>query len=300
MPAGTTAASMGWASKMGVGATSATLQIEFLSEDVRKEKPLVESPGMRGTRSHVGESVGYGPYVVTGSLTLEPRPEELAFFLPYILGGTAPGSTPWAVGDSLPSFFAQIDRVAKVFSYAGMSVDQARFSSRAGVSPNLQLALNLEGKTEAIGNAGTFPSIANTLSVNAPFVHQGAVITVGGTERNVQNVEIGVNNALVKDRFMGQTTRAQLPPGDRVVTFTCESPFTADEIDLYDLAVAGVAATVVYTNATHVLTFTLGNLKLPTRTPGVRGRTQETTFPLNFQAFKVGSTAELTVALTTV
>ena len=282
--------SMGHQARFGAGTTNPVAnQFEFLSCDFGKRGSLVESPGMRGTRSHYAESVNDGPYTVGGTLVMEPRPDELDLWLPFILGKAAVGDT-FALAETIPDWYAVLDKVAAIYLYSGMKVNQAIFESAAG--QNLKMSLACEGKTEG---TTTFPDISATLSERQPYIHHECVLTLDGDSVEVKNVRLTVDNALILDRFNNSQTRTELPEGDRIITLTCENPFTSYELDLYDLAIAGIAGTLVYTNGDRSLTFTMPNLKAPAQGPAVGARNTEIPLTLNFTAFKSGSDDELTV-----
>ena len=283
------AASMGWASQVGVIASAdaaPTSQFEFLSCDVGKRAALIESPGMRGTRSHFKDSVNEGPYTVSGSLVMEPRPDELAFWLPFILG------TSGALTEAIAEFCLTVDKVAAVYKYTGCKVNRARFQSQE--RQNLKMTLEIEGKTEVPAAAGTFPDLSATLSVLQPYIHQQGVLTVGSA-KEFKTAEVLIDNALVLDRFLNSLTRTELSPGDRIIKLTTDNPFTSDELALYVLAIAGSAATLVYTNGTKSVTFSFANLKVPAQGPAIQSRTAEIPLRLEFQAFQDGATKELVV-----
>ena len=282
------AASMGWAAQFGAGAANpVTSQFEFISCGIGKRGALVESPGCRGTRSHIHESVNEGPYTVGGAVVMEPRPDELDFWLPYILGG-AESTDVFPLAETLPVAFVTIDKIAKVYTYDGMKVARAVFASSP--AQNLRLTMDLEGKTETPGNAGTFPAISSTLSVLQPYIHQQAVLTLVSTPYVLANVEVTINNSLILDRLLNSVTRTELPEADRIITVSCDNPFTATEAGLYDMALAGVAGTLKYTNGARSLLFTFANLKVPSRGPEIAGRNREIPLRLELQAFRSGVT----------
>ncbi len=137
-----TTASMGHQAKLGTISESTygtppgavTEPFVFVSEAIAKRGLIVERSGLRGTRSHVADDTRVGPYTAGGMLVLEPTPEDLAIWLPRILGGTPTGSSPktYPLAETLPSFTLAIDRVAKVFTYAGCKVNRAILSGAQG------------------------------------------------------------------------------------------------------------------------------------------------------------------------
>jgi hypothetical protein len=287
-----TAAIMGWARAVGIGTVDpVTKQLEVESCGIGKQGVHVESNGIRGSRSHIAESVNDGPYTVGGPMVLQPRPDDLDDLLPWIMGSTFSGAVI-SIGDTLTDRYVTVDKGAKVYTYDGCRVNTAMFRSSAG--QNLSLEMDIQGKDEAVGDAGSFPAISGTLSNLQPYIHHQAVITLDGTARQVSSVEISINNNLILDRFLNSQTRTELPSGDLNVSLTVDNPFTIADLDLYDLAVAGIAGTVVYTNGLRSITFSFANLKVPAQVIAL-ARQGELTHRLPFTAYRTSSTALLTV-----
>jgi hypothetical protein len=289
-----TAESMGWATQVGTGtANPVTQQFEFISCDVRNRTTLVESPGIRGTRSHRSDSVNEGTITNGGTLVLEPRPDELDWWLPRILGATE-STDVFAVAEKLPDFYMTVDKVARVYTYDGCKVAVARFAA-SGPGQNLRLSLEIEGKTETAAAAASFPSISETLSVLQPYIMHQGVLTLGGTARPFRNIEVSIDNGLTRDNFRNSQTRQQFNETDRIVRLVCDNPFTADEVDLAEMALAGMTGTLVFTNGARSITFSFANLKLPQEGVPIPGRTQPLPLRLNLQAFATASTKEIIV-----
>jgi hypothetical protein len=282
---------MGHAARLGMGSASpGTEEYDIISCSIAKRGSVVESLGFRGTRSHIKESVNLGTYTVGGTIVMEPRPDDLDNLLPRMLGGTESVDV-FPLAEALPDFFVVIDKVADVFGYNNCKV--ARWTMRSSPGQNLQLTLEVEGKTESL--PASFPDIAASLSVLQPYIHHQAVLTLDSTTRDVSNLEIACDNGLLTDQFRNSETRQHLTASDRIITLTCDNPFTADELDLNDIAVAGFAGSVVYTNGDRSLDLTFANLKAPARGPGIPGRTQEIPLRLELQAFQSGATKELVI-----
>lgn len=287
-------ASMGWAAQFGAGTTSTVSnQFEVMGVEPLGETTVVESEGVRGTRSHHKEACADGLVTVGYRVTMEPRPDDLDFWLYYIFG-TAKATNDFAMAETVPDVYTSIDFVAKVLTQTGMRVNTAEFSS-GKQNQTLQMVLELQGKSEAVGDAGSFPAISSTLSTHQPFQHRQSVLTIGSAYE-IENVTVKIDNALVLDRHNNSQTRTELPPSDRIVTLGCDNPFTSSEYALWATGIAGAAATLVYTNGAHILTFTFANLKKPLRSPRVSGRNQEIPQRCEFQAYMSGATKELVVS----
>lgn len=270
------AASVGSQAKLGVGTTSTVDQpLEFLSESLRATKTILDTAGIRGTRSHVSERTRGGPTTVSGSISMNPSPAELNDLLEYIMGGTPTvgtpaGKTTFPLGETLPAaFFISVDRIAKVFTYSLCKIVRATF--RASEGSLLELSIDIEGGSETVGNAGTFPSL--TLPTDAPFVFHDAVLTMQAGTRAIKDFELVIENISDTTRFMNSQTRAEIPTIDRMVTLRCTTAYTSAETALYDQAIAGAAADLTLTNGNLSLQFSIpGVLQIPAVSPIVSSK----------------------------
>jgi len=296
------APSQGSQVKWGVdSANPITKTYEFISEAFGAKPEHTETGGIRGTRSRPSENVVLNKIPVDGPVEVEPVPSLLsAWGLQAILGGTPTGSAPvtYPLGETVPAYFHTFDRIAKVFTYAGVKVNKATFRSSEG--QNLRLGFEFAGLTETVGAAGTFPAIpaaAAAIPLEAPFQHESALFTFNGVARNVKDVEILFDNHLDLERYLNSLTRTALPEQDRTVSVTVTTPFTSDETDLYLQALQpGVGGTVVYTNGTKTLTFTFAALQAPVPTPSTSGKV-EIPLKMTFMARMLGATREVVVTM---
>lgn len=302
--------SMGTASQMALSATSSfsssSSWIEFISESIAAQGSIVDTDGIRGTRSRAGERVRTAPYKISGSLSCYVDKNMLDVLLTYILGGT-PTSQVYPLAETLPTFYLMIDRVGKVFVYNNCYVNKATFTASAS-DPLLKLNMEIEAETETVNSAGTFPA-GMTVNTNRPYIFadSSSGITVNGTTYGSFGFELTIDNKLLVDRFVNELTRSQIPATDRIVTCKLTTPYTSAEAALYGVAVGSFGtASAVFTNAEETitsivstLTFTMGGvLQYPKKSPVVPGKTKEIHLELNATARKLGSTAELTITNT--
>ncbi len=302
-----TTASMGYQTKLGTVSESTygtppgavSEGFVFVSESIAKKGMIVERTGLRGTRSHVADDTRVGPYTVNGQLVLEPTPEDLAIWLPRILGAAPTGDTPpqYNLAETLPSFTLAIDRVAKVFTYAGCKVNRATFSGAQGGL--LRLTLDLVAQSESVGAAGTFPSLTPTAT--QPYIFSDLALTLASASREVKQFSLVVDNSLITDRFMNSLTIVNAPEGDRTIRLATTHAWAAANSDLYAQALAGAGGTLQLTNALggtppigYRTTFSFATLQSPDRSPQVPGR-QEIFLNLEMVARKVGGADEMSV-----
>ena len=273
--------------QFGVGAAAAALpattRLALESCTVKKVPTHVEAPGMRGQLAHRSEDVAEGTYTVSGGISLRPRPEELRVLLPLMFGGAFATNTlePAAVTDPFPFSF---DRKVKVFNYTGMKFASGSLVSSAGQT--LTLSGQLEGTTQAIANAGTFPAL--DLSLQPPFMHHHAVITIDGSTFNTDDINLSVSHQPALDRFFNSQTRTEIPQGDRMISLSCKNPFTTANNDeyatLFSMALAGVEASIVYTNGAYSLTIEFPCLQAAPQDPDPGGPTNEMPLMMDFTA----------------
>ncbi len=298
-----TTASMGYQARLGTKnettygtAVAVDQAFVFTSENIVKRGVIVERSGLRGTRSHQADDVRVGPYTVGGRLVLEPTPQDLSIWLPRILGA-APDGANYNLAETLPSFTLTIDRVAKVFTYAGCKVNRATLEGAQGGL--LRLSLDIVAQSETVAAAGSFPTL--TPSNTQPYIFSDLDLTLASTAREVKEFELAIDNGLITDRFMNSVTIVNAPEGDRGIVLRTVHAWAAANADLYAQALAGAAGTLQLTNALggtppdgYRTTFNFATLQVPDRSPNVPGRNE---FFLNLEmaARRVGTTPELSV-----
>jgi hypothetical protein len=298
-----TTASMGWAAQLGTvtestyGVTPGGGVVErfvFVNESLARRGLIIPRDGIRGSRSAVANDTRQGPYRVVGSVLLEPTPADLSIWLPRILGAAPSGST-FALAGALPSFSLSVDRVAKVFTYAGCKVNRATFAGEKGGL--VRLRLDIVGQSESVATAGSFPTL--TASTEAgPYLFAGdPTLTLNSVTREVQDFELAIDNGLVTDRFMNSLTVVNLPEGDRAVTLRTRHAWASANVDLYNQALAGAPGTLAFANGGSSTTFSFGTLQVPANSPTTPGKS-EILLTLDMVARQTGGTLELTVSNT--
>lgn len=267
---------MGHATQLGLGpqhATSlATRQFEFQSCTLNRHQQLIHTSGIRGQRAPIGDFTQAGTSTIRGNIMLLPRPDDLDFLLPYILGG-AEAADVFDLAESLPELVATVDKAVLVETYRGLKVAQATFRSKEGQP--LSLELQLEGKTkDDSAAAGTFPAISSTLSEKLPYVHHHASWTFDETDIAINDLMLTIDNGLELDQFNNSQTRSRLPEGEQTITLAFTTPHNSDFDDhLREIAASGVsAAQLVFDNGTDSLTVDFGLLQKPETPVDIRGK----------------------------
>lgn len=273
---------------------TSSIPVEFISEDLRKREEILDTNGIRGTRSHARERTRSGRNVINGTIRLHASPVLLDNLLPHILGGSE-SIDVFAVAETIPDFQIMIDRQTKVFTYTDCRVSRAIFRGSMQSGQFLELDLEVEAGGETVGNSGTFPSL--TMPTDPPWIFSDAVITALSTTRCPFDFEITIDNVLDPNRFVNAVNRKSLPALDRIVSVRMTTPYSTDEEDLYQQALAGAAFSAVFTNAdqnTEVLTISCGTVQFPDISPAAGGKV-EIPLELDGIARSVGSTKEIEI-----
>ncbi len=298
------AVDVGTLGKLGIHTASpVTASFDFVSENLVMNEGVINANGVRGTRDQSVERLRAGNQVIAGTILLRPTPVELALLLPWMLGGTPSGSGPvsYPIAETLTTRFVAIDRISKVFTYAGCGVDSFTIRGRQGEP--MEVELNLVAQTETIGNAGTFPALTID-TTTAPYVFTDMVFNLNAVA-NVLTPEFDftMNNMIDKDRFFNSRTLTAVTPLDRETKLNTRIP-SADYTALYGAALAasgvnaGVAASMVFTNGLSVFTITMPKVSFPKKSPNIAGKTEEF-MPLEVWVMKSGaSTPSVTMSQT--
>lgn len=262
---------------------------EFISCTLRKTTEIIESGGIRGTRSRVEEVARQGNDSIAGSIVLTPSPADLDLLLPRILGAVE-ASDAFALAETIPSFHVGVEYVADAFEYVDCYVNRAIFRGSPGGM--LQLELDIIGTSQS---DLTYPSL--TLGVaanNVPYRYSEGVLTVVSSARPMLSFELIIDNAL-EARFTNATTATSIQAHDRIVTLNVTTPYSTDETGLFTQTLEGTTGTLVFTNAAMSTTFTFGLLvPFPLQGATIQGK-REVTLQQTYRAMKDGSTNELAV-----
>lgn len=283
------AAAMGHQAKFATGDDSTIDEpFDFISENIALAETFIDGSGFVGSRSMPKERLAASTRSVAGQVVMNPTGADLDLWLPRILGGVESADS-FPLAETLPSFYACVDRVAKVFTYSTCYVNSATFKASEGTF--LEMTIDLMGTDETVGNAGTFPSLTITHSV--PYIFSQLVLTIGGTEYHPKSWELTVNNAL-EMQFFNSLTPTRINATDREVTVTTQLPY-GDATATYGVGTGGAAVVATFTSGGKSLAFSCASVAFPRNSPVVTNVRGELMIDLTGRARKSGSTAELAV-----
>jgi hypothetical protein len=263
---------------------------EFLSESIGKRGSILDTNGIRGTRSHHAAMTRGGPAEVGGSLRMNVTPIMLDLWLPRILGSAESNDSFTLAETPAADFGLLVDRVEDTEEYTDCRVNRAIFRGSAGGL--IELELEIFGKTAVAGTNA--PVVALSVAANnAPYTFSDSTLTLASSSRQMMNFEVEINNFLDR-RFTNSNAATSLRAQDRLVALRTTNPWNEDTDDLYGQANAGAAGTLVFTNTNLSTTFTFGTLQVPDSSPNVGGK-NEIPLLLEMIARMTGSTRELVV-----
>jgi hypothetical protein len=293
---------MGYQSQLGFKiettygtAVTVDRKLVFVNESLKKTGVIVEREGLRGFLDEIAEDTRTGPYTVAGQIILEPNPEDLAALLPWLLAPGWVSGTQFDLADTQKSATIVIDRVAKVFTYAGCLVNRVTFSGAPGGM--IRVVIDIIGQSEAVGNAGTFPSL--TAGVTQPYMFNDLVLTLlTSVVKKCRSFELSVDFGL-QPRLMNDTTIDSAPKSQQRITLNVELPYaagtgTSGNTDLYEQALAGAPGSLVLANAGYSTTFAFATLQVPAESPTAQGRT-EIPLTLNMVAKRLSTTRPMVI-----
>ena len=275
---------------------ASSIPLELISETLGKKSTILDTDGLRGTRSHHSIRTRAGNNDVSGTIVWKPAPSDLDDWLPRILGA-AESADSFLLAETVPEFVCLFDRVANVYLYSGCKVSKATFSGSVG--GHVQLSLDVIAKSETNGQtyAGSIPPLPVDPH-DVPYMFSDSVVTLVGRAREIFDWEIVIDNAAAA-RFVNSVNATDILITDRIVTLGVNLGFYDDTTgdgheDLLEQALLGATATIVITNGGLATTFTFGVLQSPSTTPTVTGK-GEIPIRLEMTARMTDTTAELVV-----
>lgn len=267
---------------------------EFISEDLQANQQVLDTGGIRGTRSMPKERTRLGIRGVGGTIVLHPSPADLDNWLPRILGAAGSGDS-FTLGDTFTKFGVLVDRVTDRYEYSGCVVTRADFRSQSG--DFLELTLTIVGTDETKGVAAPSPAPSlSTASNAAPYVFHDSSEDIElpvGTAREVFDINISIDN-FMDTRFVNAVTTTSITPTDRLVTFSITSPFDSDESDLFPQTSDQGPGRARFVNGNMSLQFDFGSLRGQRQCPVVNGK-NEIVLRSDYVARSSADTKELSV-----
>lgn len=271
---------------------------EFVSEGIQATQPILDTRGIRGTRSMPYERTRQGIRTVAGQIVMHPSPKDLDKWLPRIMGA-AESANVFNLGDTFSEFGIYVDRVTEKFSYLNCRVGRATFRAQAGSV--LEMTLDIVGTDEVVGVSA--PSSAPSLGLTGfdqPFVFhdaQGAVNLPSVAAAEIFDLEIAIDN-VINQRYVNSVTCTSNKETDRIVSVGITYPYDTDHNQSYRLPAGsrGLPGNILFTNpvGTGTLKFDFASLDGPDVSPTVQGK-QEIVLRWDYIARSSGASLEVQI-----
>jgi hypothetical protein len=255
---------------------------EMTKEDIKGEYTRIQSEGLGATLVDRSDRFGVIRKGASGGMDMEVMTKNFGYWLEHMMGtfvGTADtpvvGANSWVatIGNLTgKGFTAQVgkpqqDGTIKPFTYPGGKITGFEFSN--AVDQLLTVRLDMAFKEEVVTGTGPFALQAAQYPAIEVFTWAGGLITVGGTERDVYDCSVKVDNALKLDNYVIRKGAVKPEPkqdGKRKIDWSVRVPFT-DMADFNRIAAdtaAGAIASLVlqWEAATPITGTTYPMLKL--------------------------------------
>lgn len=286
-------------SRVGIGPTASvpTRRIVHNSCSFGKTGSITRSQGMRGILDDMAADARDGSNTYGGNLEWNPRADEIADLLGFLLGGT-PAAPNYPLGDTITPKAFTVDKVQDIFRYDGCVPVEFKMSGSEG---NLLLCtLSVLGTGQVKGV--TFPAL--TLSTQPVFIfYDAGTITIGGVARDFKSWDMTVRYR-VETQYFGSQDPTRINVLGREIMVNVTLPYDDENDDLDNVGAAGLSGSVAFTVPAGVtggtslaLTFAWPKLQIPARGVDVPNSTEEM-ITIEAQAVKPDlATAAMTTTL---
>ncbi len=274
--------------------TSSAYEVEFTNESIEQIISIVNSDGVRGTRSLHSNRTRDRAQFVQGEITTHPSPADLDVWLPMILGAAASGDT-FALAETIPAVAIAKYLDGEYFDFTGCHVNRAIFQSQAGGL--VELKVQFMGTTEDATPSSWVPAGGmGSTAADQPYVHSDSTgaLVLASDAIAMMNWRLTIDNG-IDMRFTNSLTPTSLCPTTRSISLEFTLPFnSADEVDVYTDGTTAKTGTLTFTNGSVSTLFTFPALHQEPQTPKVQGKREITNY-VKLVAYETDAAKELVV-----
>lgn len=216
---------------------------EIIKEDFKGNYPRLQAEALSSALVDRSDRFAITNKGAAGSVELEPLTKGFGDWLNYMMGAVATaGPTETVVYThtaTMASLYnksltvqvgrSQEDNVLKPWTYEGGKVTGFEFSNSVEQTLRCNIELDFEKESNPDSPTGAYVLGTPSLPTGAEvFSWQGATITVGGTEYNVNEASIKVDNAQNTDRWFlrkGSSKRQPVDDGKRKIEWSITTPY---------------------------------------------------------------------------
>lgn len=274
-----------------------SLILEFLSETMSEHGRLLGSQGIgRGTLQMEAARIRKGIGFTYGEVVMYLSPNDVDRLAGNVWGMTESPSDTFTQSDALPYFGMLIDTDYYTFEFKDCMITDWEISGRAprfdeqGEPEMIMLRMGIRGSLVTPGTAwpGSPPSLG-TAAIDRPYIFSDSdgAVTLNGSVRPIQAFRFKVDRGLYTKYANSLAAHSQRAT-TRNNQLAVQLPWNSDNLDLYNQAEGGAAASFVFTQGPYSTTLNLGRFHVPNNTPVVRGKGE---VPLNIGGFVTGTGA---------
>lgn len=273
--------------------------MEFLTFRGGARHELVDdgANAIRGTYQHSKQRTKRGMVQTRMVITMQPSPAELDILIPLMGFTESPTDTFTHHNNALTKFPVIVDRVAKVHTYANCAIDKAIFRGQKGRKP-IQLELHIVGRGSSAAAAGSFSATA--LDTDIAFAFFEASMTLLATSRAFDRFALQIDNKVNPEHNNSRVATSNERTDSEIILVT-NTPYTSDEIDLYDTPdafTAGQGGSLSFVSGGQQTVFEFGHLEPVDIEPAPILGKVEIRQPLAMKAFRDDVTPAADLAIT--
>lgn len=214
----------------------------------------------------------------SGSISGNFSVSELDYLLRKVFSKTTT-SGYWAPDDTVPFFYAFVNKVAGAYRYNKLRIRSFEVSGQETQYLNWNFAT--VGETE---DSAVWPLVPPDATCGTAYLFSDCTLTYGAATFPLQSFRLSIDNAIDENQYENSLTPTRFEAQDFIVQLQATCAFRSDTIALYDAALAGQIATLAVSDGVVRYAFRFANLKYMSGAPTVpaRGRIN---MPLSFEAF---------------
>jgi hypothetical protein len=279
-----------------------SLAIEFLAESLSAHGRLGGNSGIRGTLMLEAARIRALTEFSYGRVLMYLSPNDVDRLATNVFGMTESPTDTFTMSDSLPYFGVLIDLDSTVtndispLEFRDCMVTDWTIYGRApqfGEDGEPELILSEIGIIGSIENTNiawpVSPPSLPTAAIDAPYIFADTTsgVTLNAAVREIQQFHLKIDwGTYVK--YVNSLTAHSHRPTKRAIQLSVQLPLNSNNDDLYDLAAAGQAAQLFFTNGAYSSKFYFGRYSAPNNSPVIKGKRE---VPLEMHGIVTGTGA---------
>lgn len=271
--------------------------LHFLSETMSEKGRLIGGQGIGGGTLQIEAArIRQGVSFTEGEIVMYLSPNDVDFLAANVWGFTESPTDTFTQSDALVYFGLLIDVDYNTFEFTNCMLNYLEISARApqfdeSGEPEMvlcKMGIRASGCTLGTSWPGSPPSLGTAAADRGyEIADSDGFFTFVGTVRPIQAFRFRIDRGLYTKYANALTAHSQRATM-RHNQIVCQLPWNSDNLDLYNVAVAGAAGSFKFVNGTLSTLFNLGRCHFPNHTPIIRGKGE---VPLNIFGLVTGTGA---------